>query len=85
MRTTIRIQDDLAEQAKQLAIRTGRTLGEVVEDALRHVLAIRPTSAKREQVCLPRDTGLGLLPGVNLDCAADLLDIMDPPNAADRR
>jgi hypothetical protein len=82
MRTTIRIQDDLAEQAKQLALRTGRTLGEVVEDALREVLTRRPVSQRRAPVQLPR-FGLGkLLPGVNLDCTADLLDRMDEPDAA---
>jgi hypothetical protein len=39
MRTTIRLDDHLLEEARQLAARTGRTLSKVVEDAVREVVA----------------------------------------------
>jgi len=37
MRTTINIDDALLAQAKQVAARTGRSLTDVVEDALREL------------------------------------------------
>jgi predicted transcriptional regulator len=38
MRTTIRLDEDLARRAKALAARTGRSLRGLIEDALRQVL-----------------------------------------------
>jgi len=35
VRTTIRIEDDLFRRLKERAAKTGRTIGEIVEDALR--------------------------------------------------
>jgi predicted transcriptional regulator len=39
MRITIHIDDQLLGETKQLAVRTGRTLTAVIEDALRETLA----------------------------------------------
>ena len=39
------IDDDLLRQAKSVAARTGRNLGDVVDDALRALLVERPKSA----------------------------------------
>lgn len=39
MRTTVTIDDELLSEVKALAARTSRTLGSVVEDALREMLA----------------------------------------------
>jgi plasmid stability protein len=77
VRTTISISDDLLREAKERAARTGRTLGSVVEEALRLMLA-----AAREQpasVVLPTDPGdgRGLAPGADLDDSAALYELMD--------
>ena len=78
MRTTIRLDDDLLSQAKELAARTGRTLTAVIEGALRRELASledRQRAPLRTE--LPTFDGGGIQPGVNLDSNAELLDLMD--------
>ncbi len=77
MRTTIRLSDDLLAQAKQAAIRSGRTLTAVIEDALRQALQRKEPQRKRRRIRLPSSGEGGLRPGVNLDNTAELLDIMD--------
>jgi hypothetical protein len=78
MRTTIRLDDELLSQAKQAAARTGRTLTQVIEDALREALARRPgAQLKPQRAQLPTFDGSGPLPGVDLDSSAELLDLMD--------
>jgi hypothetical protein len=77
MRTTIRLDDQLLTETKQLAARTGRTLTAVIEDALRQVLAQsdeRRSSRPFKLTTFGRD---GLQPGVDLDDSAALLDLME--------
>jgi hypothetical protein len=76
MRTTINIDDALLAEAKQVAARTGRSLTDVVEDALRESLHRRHRTARRA-VELPVFGEEGLQPGVDLDDSAALLDLMD--------
>ena len=57
---------------------TGRTLTSVLEDALRDSLARRSDNAKRKRVRLRTAGGGGLLPGVDLDDSAALLETMEP-------
>jgi predicted transcriptional regulator len=77
MRTTIRIDDQLLLEAKRLAARTGRTLTAVVEDALREVVARQETVGRRVPVRLTTAGAGGILPGVDLDDSAALLELMD--------
>ena len=75
MRTTVNIDAELLAAAKELAARTRRSLGAVVDDALRLLLAERPTD--RGPVRLPVFGGSGLQPGVDLedkDALAELLE-----------
>lgn len=82
MRTTIRIDDQLLAQAKQLGARTGRTLTAVIEDALREVLS-RQRCLGRRTLELTTVAGNGPRPGVDLDDSAALMDLMDRADAAD--
>jgi hypothetical protein len=75
MRTTIKIEDGLLVEAKTRAAATGRTLNQVVEDALRESFARR--TAVAERLPLPVFRGGGLAPGVDLDDSAALLDLVD--------
>lgn len=75
MRTTLQLDDQLVVQAKITAARTGRTLSQVIEDALRQALAPRAGST-RQRASVPTSPGRPL-PGVNLDDNAGLLDLMD--------
>ncbi|MGE5221609.1 MAG: CopG family ribbon-helix-helix protein [Omnitrophica WOR_2 bacterium] len=77
MRTTIRIDDELLKKAKQLAARSGKSLTAIIEDALRESLARQELSNPREPVRLVTFKGKGLLPGVDLDDSAALLDVME--------
>jgi hypothetical protein len=78
MRTTVRLDDQLLAQAKETAARTGRTLTQVIEDALREALARRPSAPRPDdRVSLPTFGGDGPLPGVDLDATSELLDLMD--------
>ncbi len=81
MRTTIRLRDDLLAQAKSLALRTGRTLTAVIEDAL--VAAVARGNRRRPggHVALPTFRGGGVLPGVDLDDTAALVDVMESGDA----
>jgi len=85
MRTTIRLDDQLLREAKSLAAETGGTLTSVIEDALRETLARRRShQAEREPVRLPTMPGR-LLPGVDLDDSASLLDLMESSDGPPRR
>jgi hypothetical protein len=77
MRTTIRIDETLLREAKQLAARNGKTLTAVIEDALREALAHQRHIGPREPVRLVTVHGNGVRPGVDLDDSASLLDIME--------
>lgn len=77
MRTTVNISDDLLAEAKVLAVRTRRSLGDVVDDALRILLQRDLQRDSADQSWSFPTTGAGgLQPGVNLDdreAVADLL------------
>jgi hypothetical protein len=77
MRTTLDLDDDLYQQAKVEAARSGRTVTSLVEDALRLLLA-RPIEGltNRRPVRLTTVGGKGTLPGVDLDDSAGLLELM---------
>jgi len=77
MRTTIRLDDHLLAEAKKLAAETGRTLTEVIEGALREVLARRKKARRRATVKLTTVGGGGVQRGVDLDDGAALLDLME--------
>jgi len=77
MRTTVRLDEDLLVQAKQLAAASGKTLTSVLEDALRETLARRQAAARRKRVRLRTFGSGGVLPGVDLDDSASLLERME--------
>jgi len=76
-RTTVRLDDQLLADLKQLAARTGRTLTAVIEDGLRQALGEAKRARKRPPVRLPTFRGNGLQPGVDLDDTAALLGLME--------
>jgi len=76
MRTTVDLPDDLLREAKGRAVREGRTLSEVVGDAVRSSFS-RTGTGDREPVELPTFGEGGLQPGVDLDDSAALLDLME--------
>ena len=77
MRTTIQLDDNLHELAKQYAVANGKTFTAVVEDALREKLIARTKSCEKTPVKLKTVAGKGVHRGVDLDDSAALLEIMD--------
>ena len=76
MRTTVRLPPGLMAQVKKLARETGRTMTQVIEDALRAAVARGPASGPRT-LTIVTATGDGLQPGVDLNDSSALLDRMD--------
>ncbi len=83
MRRTIRIDEALLQEAKHLAVRTGRSLTAVIEDALREALARQREAGPRQPVRLVTVGGYGLRPGVDLNDSASLLGPMEAPDDLD--
>jgi hypothetical protein len=78
MRTTVRLDDALLEQAKRFAAERHQTLTELFESALREKLARGATSPKRRRtIPLPTFSGRGVRAGIDLHDHAALLDAMD--------
>jgi plasmid stability protein len=75
MRTTLQLDDELISEAKVLAARTGRTLSQVIEDALRQTLVPRQRDAGH--AIMLRTSPGAPRPGVDLDNGAALRDLMD--------
>jgi hypothetical protein len=78
LRTTIRLEESLLEQAKAEAARQNKTLTSLVEEGLHLVLkeARKPADRKRTPMPVSKRTG-GTWPGIDINNSADLLDIMD--------
>jgi plasmid stability protein len=76
MRTIVDLPDDLLSEAKAHAAREGRSLSEVIAEAVRSTFA-RATTAERQPVELATFDGGGLQPGIDLDDSAALLDLME--------
>jgi hypothetical protein len=75
MRTTLQLEDALISEAKVFAARTGRTLSQVIEDALRRALVPRPRVSEpgtvlRTSPGTPRG-------GIDLGDHAGLRELMD--------
>jgi hypothetical protein len=78
MRTTVRLEDALLNQAKREAARRGETLTALMEQALRLILAQSRQRRQRQRVKLPVcSAGGGVLSGIDLNDNAGLLDIME--------
>jgi hypothetical protein len=79
MRTTVRINDELLQRAKTRAHDQGRSLTSLIEEGLRVILA-EPPAALREPLELPVSQARGgVLPGVDLNRASDLEEVMNNP------
>ena len=76
MRTTIHIDDHLFAKLKGIAADTGKTLTAVIQDALLESLS-RRRATKQPAIDLPLFHGTGVMPGVDLNDSASLLDFIE--------
>lgn len=77
MRTTIRLDEQLLNKAKQYALAHETTFTAVVEAALREKLMKRTTNQKQANIRLTTAGGNGVYPGIDLDDSTALLDAME--------
>jgi len=85
MRTTVNIDADVLAVAKQVATRAHRSLGSVMEDALRCMLAsLDERAGDRSIVTLPAHGCGGVRSGVDLDNTEQLAELLgdDEPTRA---
>lgn len=76
MRTTLNISDELLAEAKVLAARTHRSLGAVVDDALRVLLRSGAAESPAQAWTFPTGGAGGLQPGVNLENREALAELL---------
>jgi hypothetical protein len=78
MRTTVRLEDGLLEQAKREARRRGQTLTSLIDQGLRLALAQPVHRSRRKRFVLPVSKMDGWVrPGIDINNSAALLDIME--------
>jgi hypothetical protein len=83
VRTTIRIDDDLYRAVKERAARTGRSIGAVLEDAVRLGLNPRTGAAEGGHFTVRAVGSGGLVPGVDLSSNASLQEVLDEQTPLD--
>jgi hypothetical protein len=85
-RTTVRLPDDLLRRAKRKAAAEGRSLTALIEEGLRRVLSERASASKADRALPPVSTATGgLMPGIDLNDAAQLQEMEDLDDAAQLR
>ena len=82
MRTTITIDDTLLRRLKEESARTDRTLGSLIEDAVRAAYERRSTT-QHDLEPLVTFGGDGLMPGVDITDLRSLRDLMDEDEPID--
>lgn len=83
MRTTIRIDDELYRTLKTRAAASGRTVAQVIEDAVRAGLAQEADAEDADLAPLPTFGGGGVSPGVELRSNAAAREAMDEDEPLD--
>ena len=74
-RTTLTLEDDVAERLLEESRRTGKSFKDVVNETLRQGLAGRPDASLPPFKVKSRD--MGLRPGIDLDDIEGLLDRLE--------
>jgi hypothetical protein len=76
MRTTVTIDDQVFRDAKQQAAREGRTLGELITEALTARLALRHAGTEEPYRVVTYGHG-GPLPAIDITNNAAVRDVLD--------
>ncbi len=77
MRTTIQLDDEVFRAFKQRAAERRTSLAHEIEEALRSELAAQIETARSEPYRVPTFHGAALVPGVDLNSNAALVEILD--------
>jgi len=76
MRTTLNLDDRLYKEAKMRATHEGKTVTQLIQDALKEFLHKPPVKRSHYKLRWPTQKG-HLVPGVNPDDRTSLYDAMD--------
>lgn len=79
MRTTVRLNEELLQSAKQHALATKRTLTQLIQDAVVALMERERGAASPRVVVLPTFKGEGTYPGVDINSSSTLIDQMESP------
>jgi hypothetical protein len=85
MRTTIRMNADLARRAKQYATQHDTTFTHVVEQAVTQLLSAPKIRKRRKKIRVPTYRGRGVQAGVDLNDTSALLDHIEMDLPLERR
>jgi hypothetical protein len=77
VRTTITLRDEALKLSKQKAQELGKSLGDVISDAILAAFGQRASRGAAKRPRLPVSGKGGLQPGVDLDDSSALADRMD--------
>ena len=77
MRTTVTLDDHLYAQARVRAAEDGRSVGSVIEEALRAYLMQAAAAPSIDLPPLPTFDGGGVLPGIDLDDMSSVYELLD--------
>ncbi|MBF0493295.1 MAG: DUF2191 domain-containing protein [Deltaproteobacteria bacterium] len=77
MRTTIRMDDQLLQEAKTFAAKIGLSLTRLMEEGLKLRLKQAPAKGKSKKIKFPVSKGNCIRPGININSNAELYDLMD--------
>ena len=77
MRTTIRLEDELLQMAKQHALNSNRTFTQLVNDALIALIERERAARSPRTISLPTFGGDGIQLGVDMNSSASILEAMD--------
>lgn len=78
MRTTLTLDEDVADKLKAESRRAGRSFRDIVNETLRRGLVSRRESSPRKPFKV-KARDLGLRPGLSLDNVAELLEQVEGP------
>lgn len=77
VRTTLTLDDDLAQALKEKAFRTGSSFKSVVNETLRAGLAASQAPPRPKRYRLEPSSLGGVRPGIDLDRALELADVLE--------
>ena len=85
MRTTLRLVSQIISKAKQLAAQSVDFLSVVIKDARPNLFARLKHTVDRPPIHVTTVSGNGLMPGVDLDDSAALVELMEKSDGRNRR
>ena len=82
MRTTLTIDDELAQTLKELAYRSGKSFKDVVNETLRAGLTVKKAPPRAKPYKIKPSALGGVIPGIDLNKALQVADALEDEEIA---